>query len=199
MPTGYTSFIENGSIDTAQDFLMLCARAFGACIEMRDEPLSKPIPMEFKPSTYYSEWVDMARSKLEKYQAMSIEEAEQKCELEYASERERRADYKKNAQDLLNRYNKILSGVKSWEPPTEHHQKLKEFAIEQIKMCLPDPEYYDHQDPPRRRDAQTYLQEEIDWCKQQIENYTKRQEKENARVAKNNQWLNELRDSLSDD
>lgn len=196
MPTGYTSFIEDGSIDTAQDFLMLCARAFGACIEMRDEPLAKPIPTEFKPDTYYSEWVDMARNKLEKYQAMSIEEAERKCEIEYASEIERRTGYKKNAKDLLDRYNKILSGIESWEPPTEEHENLKKFAIEQIKMCLPDPEYYDRQEAPKRKDAQKWLQEEIEFCKQQIENYTNKQEKENARVAENNKWLNELRDSL---
>lgn len=29
MPTGFTSFIENGTITTGKDFLLLCSRNFG--------------------------------------------------------------------------------------------------------------------------------------------------------------------------
>ena len=55
MPTGYTYYIENGNITTAKDFIMLCTRAFGALISMRDEPLSTPIPQEIKADTQYAD------------------------------------------------------------------------------------------------------------------------------------------------
>ena len=44
MPTGYTSYIQDGDITTGKDFLKLCLRNFGVAINMRDEPLSKPVP-----------------------------------------------------------------------------------------------------------------------------------------------------------
>lgn len=53
MPTGYTVKIYNGEKVSGKDFLMTCARNFGTCITMRDEPLSKPIPDKFEPSKFY--------------------------------------------------------------------------------------------------------------------------------------------------
>ena len=45
---------------------MDCARAFGACIMMRDESVDAPIPEEFKPSTYHIEELEKAKSDLKK-------------------------------------------------------------------------------------------------------------------------------------
>lgn len=53
MPTGYTAYIEDGDITTGKDFLMLCSRAFGVAIDVRDEPLSVPTPTHFEPNPYY--------------------------------------------------------------------------------------------------------------------------------------------------
>ena len=50
MPTGYTCYIEDGDIKTGKDFLMLCTRAFGIALDVRDEPLSVPTPTKFYPS-----------------------------------------------------------------------------------------------------------------------------------------------------
>lgn len=45
MPTGYTAAIKYGI--TFKEFALDCARNFGACISMRDEPRETPIPDEF--------------------------------------------------------------------------------------------------------------------------------------------------------
>ena len=50
MPTGYTTYIKDGDITTGKDFLKLCLRNFGVAINMRDEPLSKPVPNQFEPN-----------------------------------------------------------------------------------------------------------------------------------------------------
>lgn len=75
MPSGYTSDIYEGKDISGKDFILKCARAFGATIMMRDEPLDKEIPV-FEPSTYYIEVLEKAKNELEKYKKMSTEEAE---------------------------------------------------------------------------------------------------------------------------
>jgi len=44
MPTGYTAEIYEGEKEvTFEKFALTCARAFGACITIRDEPMSASI------------------------------------------------------------------------------------------------------------------------------------------------------------
>lgn len=62
MPTGYTAYIKDGDITTGKDFLRLCLRNFGVAINMRDEPLSKPVPTQFEPDPYYKK-ITRKRSK----------------------------------------------------------------------------------------------------------------------------------------
>ena len=84
MPTGYTAWIEEGA--TFEEFILGCARAFGACISMRDEPLSKQIPEQFKESSYDKEKVQEYIELLKKYESMTIEQAEIEAEKEYSTE-----------------------------------------------------------------------------------------------------------------
>lgn len=37
MPTGYTAFIEDGTVTTGKEFLLLCSRAFGIALDIRDK------------------------------------------------------------------------------------------------------------------------------------------------------------------
>ncbi len=48
MPTGYTHLIEEGC--NLEEFVWACARAFGACVMMRDDSVDKPVPEKFEPS-----------------------------------------------------------------------------------------------------------------------------------------------------
>ena len=84
MPTGYTSDIEKGI--TFNEFTMQCARAFGACISMRDDPGDKPIPKEFKPSTYHIEGIKKAKEKMVQLKKMSLETATQEAGKEFTEE-----------------------------------------------------------------------------------------------------------------
>ena len=55
MPTGYTAVIQDNLDISMKDFALVCARAFGACVMMRDEPFDTPIPEEFVPDTYHTD------------------------------------------------------------------------------------------------------------------------------------------------
>lgn len=79
MPTGYTADIKDG-IDF-KTYAMNCARAFGACVMLRDEPGGgERIPDAFEPSDlfvrYHLKAVEKARVELAALDAMTPAECE---------------------------------------------------------------------------------------------------------------------------
>jgi hypothetical protein len=197
MPTGYTSEIYEGKEVSGKKFLMDCARAFGACVMMRDEPMDAEIPEEFQPSTYHKEQFKRAKEELKKYQSMTIEEAQKFVDEEYKST----VDYNKNAikksLELRNRYLNTLSEVMEWQPPTEDHNGLKEFAIKQLKESIDfdcSTSYYDKK--VTKYTPEEWLNIKICGCLRDIEYHTKENEAEIKRVSERNKWIKDLRDSL---
>jgi len=70
MPTGYTDKINEGI--TFKTFALNCARAFGACVEFRDEGGGgEVIPEVFHPSDYHLKCQDKAISELQMLNAMT--------------------------------------------------------------------------------------------------------------------------------
>lgn len=196
MTTAYTAGIEDGTITTAQEFLMLCAREFGACISMRDEPLSKSIPERFMPNCeWYAELIEKERKNLEHFQKMSLDEVRiyREAERKEAVARAERA--RERAEKILSRYKDVLSQVVDWNPPTPEHNRLKEFAIEQIKMCLPDLSIYSVEPDDSTTDEQ-WLEKQIKYCEESIERYKKRIEEEIKAAESKTAWVKALRDSF---
>lgn len=196
MPTGYTYYIENGDITKATDFIMLCARSFGARVEMRDESLSKPIPKEFKADDFYEKKLEEEKLKLAKYRAMSISEAQKRIDERHEKEISETRKSKENTERLRSKYLKILRDVKAWIPPTPEHDSLKNFAIEQIKICIPDMSFYERTISRTKPDAEVWLKENINACIENIERYQKHGQEENERVASRNRWIKDLRESF---
>ena len=81
MPTGYTADIEKGI--TFNKFIMDCARAFGACITMRDDPHDKEISDEFEENSYHKEQVENIEIKITGVNSLTIKEAENGAKKEY--------------------------------------------------------------------------------------------------------------------
>jgi hypothetical protein len=135
MATGYTSYIEDGKIDNAKDFIMLCARAFGATIMMRDESLDIPIP-EFKPDTYYLEQFKKSKLRLEELKNITDEDLQQKIDDNYNQEIEYRKQVIKEKVQLKEKYLNILNDIYEWKEPTPEHKNLKDFAIKQIEDTM---------------------------------------------------------------
>lgn len=136
MPTGYTAFIEDGSITTGKEFLLLCLRAFGIAIDIRNKPLSVPTPTTFKPDEYYKKRYDKAVADLETERNITFEETKHRMRSNYN-------EHVKNAKNAIARiskineqYKKVREQVSDWTPPTEKHNGIKKFALEQIDMCI---------------------------------------------------------------
>jgi hypothetical protein len=197
MPTGYTADIEKGI--TFQQFALNCARAFGACVTMREDPSDKPIPNEFKPSDYHKKQLAKAERELRKIQTISPEEASRQAETSYQNSKRANDGYIKNCINLRAKYNAMLTQVRAWNPPSKNHSEFKQFMIQQIESsirfdCGTD---YHIQNAPKLMSGKKWRQEQIRGLHQDIEYHTKETHKETERTNGRNLWIKQLRESLA--
>jgi len=198
MPTGYTAYIEDGEITKGKDFLLKCARAFGACIDMKEDSLSINIPVKFEPSTYHKEQLEKAYQDLERYKNMTTEEAQKIVDEEYINNQKScRKSIIKNSQ-IQERYSKVRKEIEDWIPPTEKHYNLKKFALEQIDISTDynHADYYTKELNRPKKTAQEYIAVMIEGATDSIKYHLKSWNEELKRTEERNKWINDLRDSL---
>lgn len=203
MPTGYTAYIEDGDITTGKEFLKLCTRAFGIAIDLKDEPLSVLTPTHVIPDAYYKERYEKALEKLNKVNNLTFEEA--KIQMKTAYER-RISDYKRYAEKEIamnQKYAKVRKEVEEWIPPTEEHQGLKKFALEQIDMCVTKQEYIDEYLEKSKETfddsdeaVEKYISDNIQYCKEKLDRAYKSWKEELERTEKKNIWIKMLLESI---
>lgn len=198
MPTGYTAYIENGEITKGKDFLLKCARAFGACIDLKEENLSVEIPVEFKPNTYHKERLKDAYIDLEKYKKMTVEEAQKIIKESYEASQENCTDSIEKAEIIAERYANIRKDVCDWVPPTSEYENLKKFALEQIDMsaCADCVDYYRKELNKPKQTPEEYIQNMIERAADNIKYHSKGWNEEVKRTNERNKWINDLRESL---
>lgn len=134
--TGYTTQIENGNITTGKDFLKLCTRAFGIAMDMREKPLSVPTPTQFEPDPYYKQKYDKAVEVRNKWKQMTFDEAKQKIIEKYNTEITQAKKSLENYKLEDEKYKKVRNEIVKWNPPTDEHKALKNFALEQIDLSM---------------------------------------------------------------
>jgi len=191
MPTGYTCILDDRDV-SVREYILRCARAFGACVEQLDESLDSP-PRESIASTYHRERLEEGKRQLEDLLAMTTEQVMAKCEAEYEEElsswRRRRAEW-----EVVNgRYTAMAEAVHAWTPPTAEHQELKQFALEQLKTGRP---YEPSQSPPERCAPETWRSLRVGIAERGIVYHEEMYAKEVERVAERNAWLRDLQKSV---
>lgn len=203
MPTGYTAYIEDGDITTGKEFLKLCTRAFGIAIDLKDEPLSVPTPTHFEPDTYYKEKYEKALEELNEANNLTFDEA--KIQMRAAYER-RISDYKSWAEKEISmnqKYTKVRKEVEEWIPPTDEHQGLKQFALEQIDMSVTKQEYIDEYlersmeiFDDSDETVEKYISDNIQYCKESLDRAYKSWKEELERTEKKNIWIRKFLESI---
>lgn len=194
MPTGYTAMLIEEKERSFEEFALTCARAFGVCIEMRDEPLGKEIPNEFKISDYNTEELKKAKQKLKEFKELTTEDYSKKVKGKFKQDM---ADYEERVEKnnfTRERYSKILQEAKQWEAPTTEHLGLKNFMIEQIESSL-DFDIYEP-DKPVILTGEEWANRELSSILWNIEYHTKEHKAETERVESRNKWVKALKESL---
>lgn len=197
MPTGYTADIYSGKNVTLKDYIMLCARQFGACITMRDDPLSVPIPESFEPDDYHLKEIERIEKELKDLNdnPKTQEEWEKEYQTAYSKAINEYGEREYQNTKLKIRYDNMITMVQNWEPPTKDHINLKEFALKQLKESLDfDTHSYPFKFPEKEewiatQKSGSQLLKSLAYHK---ESYAKEVEACKVRT----QWIKDLRNSL---
>lgn len=191
MPTGYTAPIEDGC--SFPEYLWGCAKAFGACISMRDEPADTPIPDKFAASSYHQVALAKATKELARLQSLT----ENQIWEELVNERNvvMQSNIERVEENKLKneRYSIIRSEVEAWSPPTPDHVELKKFMLEQIETSLP---LYEYQQELPPHNPKEWLAGKVEKVRRDIEYHTKGDAEERERNANRNNWIAALRSSV---
>ena len=196
MPSGYTEPIAKGI--SFKQFIMGCARAFGACVSLRDDSADTPIPDEFKPSDYHRKELAKARAALARTQAMTNRQAHAAAQAEF---RKRSAEHKQHitkAKALRRKYEAMFRQVQQWTPPTAEHTGLKDFMAKQITESIGfdcDTAYYEEHRPAHLA-GPAWRTERIVQLGHDIAYHTAEHAAEVARAAERTAWVKALRESL---
>jgi len=195
MPTGYTADIKDGI--SFEQFALNCAKAFGACITMRDLPSDAPIPEEFEPSNYHADRLAEARRQLALYEAMLPEDAAQLSAAEYRDAEHSREKRLRDNLDTLESYREMLDRARIWIAPTKDHDGLKEFMIKQIEDSIEWDDSTEYLNKPTPvLSATDWLEAKKAKALKNIEYHKEENAKELQRTAERNQWVRLLRESL---
>ena len=193
MPTGYTADIAKGI--TFEEYALNCAKAFGACITMRDDPANKPIPEEFKVSEYHTNALAEDERKMQELMQMSEEEislanTENYERLLLVNEKNRLAN-----EDLGDKYEAMLAQVRKWTPPSSDHDKYKAFMISQIQESI-EWDCSGNFTVPKKQTNTEWFNDKLDTITWNVNYHSKELKKEKEQVAGRNKWIKQLRKSL---
>ena len=183
---------------TFEEFVMQCARAFGPCISMRDDPLDKPIPDKL-PESYYERAYREAKEELTKLDAMDSEarlkegKRLQRWHINYS----KKAAERSKAED--ERLRQMQEEIKTWEPPTKDHKALQDFMLQQISISFNNNGAYHASELARykSKSPMEFFEESYEMVKARVT----RGESEAREAAKNRRnaekWLRDLRRSVA--
>ena len=115
MPSGYTAPVADGTITEFADFALECARGFVALMHLRDLPKAD-IPERIEVEPYYATRLAEALANRKSVEA-------------------RVAAVAKNTV-TRERYEDMIRSAAAWTPPTEQHEGLKSFMLDQLRDSL---------------------------------------------------------------
>ena len=191
MPTGYTSKVLEGA--TFNEFVWGCARAFGALLDLKEEPLAFTLPEKFKPSPHHLEAATRAKEDLDKFFLLS--NAEQFNVLEarhvYSQEQEDKGDEERVVEDQ--KYAEMSKRVEAWEPPTVDHEALKAFMLKQLKISRHRPTLRERPEVDYQLEVEKHRSQLIRNLRYHEEHYVE----EVTKVLERNQWVEDLHHSLN--
>lgn len=195
MPTGYTAELCEGEVPF-EKFVLKCARAMGALIEMRDDAMDAPIPEEFKPSNYHQKRLDEELAELEKLEGMTDAEAEAEAEKEYQKAVKEHEESVAQTAAVRSRLVAMRSRVSQWVPPTKDHENFKKFMLEQLDETIKW-DGTSHSSKPKKRSGSSWKKDGMKSAKDSIVYQKREHDEEVQRAKERTQWVADLRASLS--
>lgn len=196
MPTGYTADVADGKITDFAEYALQCARAFGACIMLRDEPMSSEIP-EFEASDHNAESLAKAEQDLSQFLAMEESQRRELHAAEYAKNIEAAARGIAEKRDQRERYETMLAKARAFESPSPEHNEYAKFLVSQLEESIRfdcGTSYYDGLKEPI--DFEAWQAKKIKDLHRDIEYHRNAHREEKERTASRNRWVRQLKEAL---
>ncbi|UUG69481.1 hypothetical protein SEA_SHAM_180 [Streptomyces phage Sham] len=133
MASGYTSKLHDGEQEFSE-FVLDCARAFGAYIHLRDEPNAVLSKIEDDTPNRIRA-LDRAQQAYDEFTALSEDEQKEMHKEYVLRTRKYNEDSAKNRTEVAERYGRMLGKVIAWNPPKEL-ENLKDFMKEQLESSI---------------------------------------------------------------
>jgi len=194
MPTGYTADLEGVSFP---EFALRCARAFGALIDLRDEPLDAPLPDRIMASTHSQKQLTTLFNTLREVESWDAPCASGEARVAHKKALQRREGDLKESNATRKCYEGMIQRVKDWAPPTAEHTGLKDFMLKQLTESIKFDCWGEKNFPmPQAQSGLEYQHRRLCGVLQDIEYYAKSYQEELERLRERTKWLRELRLSL---
>ena len=194
MPTGYTAIIEDRETVTLEEFAHRCARAFGALVEMRDDPLGTPIPDTFEPHFWHKEELRKARGQVAELESMTPEQAAVLSDADYAKHVERTNEINAAQAKTLAKYAVMRAKVEAWTPPTRDHEGLRAFMLQQIDTST---EYMKPTEVSPKQEPAKWLVDQLTYARSNVEYHERELAKDEERAKERTAWVKALKASLA--
>jgi len=184
--TGYTYNIENGNCKTPKDFLRLCLKAFGCCVDLRDESLTDFNVNEYleklksEPvSDYLIESLKRAEEELEKLLKRTDNNWKVELNNKIAEAKTKLEESKINYQEESKIISYFTDNIKNWDC-SEDYQNIKNFALEQLSLTEPDSYEWNERllKELQDTDIKTYRNSNVQSAIKEVDYYKERIEQE---------------------
>ena len=202
MPTGYTSFIEEGKVKDAKQFLHLCLRAFGVLGFMRDESLeikddyTDDIIKDYEnEKQYHQKKLEQALKDLAKAHNLTDDELYEM----FTKEENYDADYYVKQLQHNELYDKIAGEIRNWDCDSDM-ESLKNFALEQIEISKYKPDtsgqLHTTKEEFLKKKKDEYRKRVIDHAQWDVDYHTEELEKVENRYADRIAYYNKVKEEL---
>jgi hypothetical protein len=198
MPTGYTAGVGDGTITDFTEYALQCARAFGACIMLRDQPFGSEIP-EFKASDYNATKLAEAEKALAEFLAMSEQERRELHAAEHAKNIQLAEQGIAEKASQQQRYESMLAKAETFKSPSAEHDEYAKFLVSQLKESIGwdcDTSYYEELKKPVP--FAKWKLKKVKSLKSDMKYHTKANREELDRTAKRNKWISKLKEALGE-
>jgi len=195
--TGYTYDLIEKKLDF-KAFAMLCAKAFGACIDMKDDSIDTPIPEQFVPDSHYADCLQEAKDKLKAFKALTKKEQKELIQKEWNQSIKEAYDAIKANEEENKILQNMIEQVKAYTPPSKLHVNYKTFMMEQLVDSMHSNNYSNEliEAYEGKKVGNEDVIERINILKNDVVYYEKKLEEEKRNYEKNNLWISQLRESL---
>jgi AraC-like DNA-binding protein len=197
MPTGFTADLTEET--SFPEFVLRCAHGMGALILMRDDPLDAPIK-EFEPSDYHQKAIEEAKLELASLREMTLDDAAKDLRKHNAHQLAERERIASDSSRLSKRYRRMRHLVKAWQPPTNDHDGLKRFMLEQLQTSenvdCHDQKFAEQFYPTFDGTPEDWRANRIAKAERDLAYHEVEWSEEQRRTRERNEWVRELRESL---